>query len=192
MSSSCRIDDLYDPDDVLPINSPPLRPLRIDLSSNRSPSPKHVRYDGFEDEAEDEWPFGQLTLKMKDNDGFASTLAGDTFDIAGITNPQIEEGFICNYLGCTAQPFQTQYLLNSHSSVHSSNRPHYCEAESCPHSAGGKSSKRKKEMIRYRLVHDSPGYVCPLCPDKEHKYPRPDNLQRLIFSLKLINYYKYC
>ncbi|EGU72176.1 hypothetical protein FOXB_17312, partial [Fusarium oxysporum f. sp. conglutinans Fo5176] len=26
--------------------------------------------------------------------------------------------------------------------------------------------------------HDSPGYVCPFCPDREHKYPRPDTLQR--------------
>jgi hypothetical protein len=33
-------------------------------------------------------------------------------------------------------------------------------------------------MIRHGLVHDSPGYVCPFCPDREHKYPRPDNLQR--------------
>ncbi|KAG7404494.1 hypothetical protein Forpe1208_v015904 [Fusarium oxysporum f. sp. rapae] len=33
-------------------------------------------------------------------------------------------------------------------------------------------------MIRHGLVHDSPGYVCPFCPEKEYKYPRPDNLQR--------------
>lgn len=45
--------------------------------------------------------------------------------IDGITNPQIG-GFQCSYPGCTAQPFQTQYLLNSHANVHSSNRPHYC------------------------------------------------------------------
>ncbi|PBP22739.1 C2H2 type zinc finger domain-containing protein, partial [Diplocarpon rosae] len=36
----------------------------------------------------------------------------------------------------------------------------------------------QNEMIRHGLVHDSPGYVCPFCPDREHKYPRPDNLQR--------------
>lgn len=33
-------------------------------------------------------------------------------------------------------------------------------------------------MIRHGLVHNSPGYVCPFCPDQQHKYPRPDNLQR--------------
>jgi hypothetical protein len=33
-------------------------------------------------------------------------------------------------------------------------------------------------MIRHGLVHESPGYVCPYCVDREHKYPRPDNLQR--------------
>ncbi|KAK6605618.1 C2H2 type zinc finger domain-containing protein [Botrytis cinerea] len=44
-------------------------------------------------------------------------------------------------------------------------------------SRGGKGFKRKNEMIRHGLVHDSPGYVCPFCPEREHKYPRPDNLQ---------------
>jgi hypothetical protein len=33
-------------------------------------------------------------------------------------------------------------------------------------------------MIRHGLVHSSPGYICPFCPDREHRYPRPDNLQR--------------
>jgi hypothetical protein len=33
-------------------------------------------------------------------------------------------------------------------------------------------------MIRHGLVHESPGYVCPFCPDRDHRYPRPDNLQR--------------
>lgn len=38
--------------------------------------------------------------------------------------------------------------------------------------------KRKNEMIRHGLVHESPGYICPFCPERGHKYPRPDNLQR--------------
>lgn len=41
-------------------------------------------------------------------------------------------------------------------------------------------------MIRHGLVHDSPGYVCPFCPDREHKYPRPDNLQRWVVALLTI------
>ncbi|TLD32268.1 Serine/threonine-protein phosphatase 2A activator 1 [Venturia nashicola] len=86
--------------------------------------------------------------------------------------------FTCDFPGCTAQAFQTQYLLNSHANVHSSNRPHFCPVASCPRGPGGKGFKRKNEMIRHGLVHDSPGYVCPFCPDREHKYPRPDNLQR--------------
>lgn len=102
----------------------------------------------------------------------------DRMSIDGITNPQIG-GFQCAYQGCTAQPFQTQYLLNSHANVHSSNRPHYCPVKGCPRSDGGKGFKRKNEMIRHGLVHESPGYVCPYCVDREHKYPRPDNLQRL-------------
>lgn len=86
--------------------------------------------------------------------------------------------FHCPYPDCKAAPFQTQYLLNSHANVHSSSRPHFCPVKGCARAEGGKGFKRKNEMIRHGLVHDSPGYVCPFCPDREHKYPRPDNLQR--------------
>ncbi|KAI8634812.1 hypothetical protein F5Y19DRAFT_485780 [Xylariaceae sp. FL1651] len=91
----------------------------------------------------------------------------DRMSIDSMTNPQVGQ-FICNWQGCNAPPFQTQYLLNSHANVHSSARPHYCPVKGCPRSEGGKGFK----------LHDSPGYVCPFCPDREHKYPRPDNLQR--------------
>ncbi|GAB1736147.1 hypothetical protein NU219Hw_g6196t1 [Hortaea werneckii] len=90
----------------------------------------------------------------------------------------ITMAFKCDYSGCTAPPFQTQYLLTSHKNVHSSNRPHYCSVNGCPRSEGGKGFKRKNEMIRHGLVHSSPGYICPFCPERDHKYPRPDNLQR--------------
>lgn len=86
--------------------------------------------------------------------------------------------FRCEHPGCTAVSFQTQYLLNSHANVHSQNRPHYCPVKDCSRSEGGKGFKRKNEMIRHGLVHRSPGYICPFCPEREHKYPRPDNLQR--------------
>ncbi|KAI4725059.1 hypothetical protein E4T49_07201 [Aureobasidium sp. EXF-10728] len=94
------------------------------------------------------------------------------------TSTSASGGFICDHPGCAAPPFQTQYLLNSHANVHSSSRPHYCPVKGCPRGEGGKGFKRKNEMIRHGLVHDSPGYVCPFCPLREHKYPRPDNLQR--------------
>ncbi|KAH7418781.1 hypothetical protein BKA64DRAFT_208170 [Cadophora sp. MPI-SDFR-AT-0126] len=113
-----------------------------------------------------------------DQSGSTPGLSGmNRMSIEGITNPQVG-GYQCNYQGCTAPPFQTQYLLNSHANVHSQNRPHYCSVKGCPRSKGGKGFKRKNEMIRHGLVHDSPGYVCPFCSDREHKYPRPDNLQR--------------
>ncbi|KAI5928515.1 hypothetical protein F4810DRAFT_7502 [Camillea tinctor] len=105
-----------------------------------------------------------------------ATSITDRMSIDNVTNPPT--GFVCTFQGCNAAPFQTQYLLNSHANVHSSARPHYCSVKGCPRSEGGKGFKRKNEMIRHGLVHDSPGYVCPFCPDREHKYPRPDNLQR--------------
>lgn len=68
--------------------------------------------------------------------------------------------------------------------VHSQNRPHYCPVKTCNRSEGGKGFKRKNEMIRHGLVHQSPGYICPFCPEREHKYPRPDNLQRYVLEKK--------
>ncbi|CAJ2506902.1 Uu.00g080880.m01.CDS01 [Anthostomella pinea] len=117
-----------------------------------------------------------------------ATSITDRMSIDNMTNPQVGQ-FICTFHGCNAQPFQTQYLLNSHANVHSSARPHYCSVRGCPRSEGGKGFKRKNEMIRHGLVHDSPGYVCPFCPDREHKYPRPDNLQRYVrhWFLGLLN-----
>lgn len=57
--------------------------------------------------------------------------------------------FKCNYQGCTAAPFQTQYLLNSHTNVHSQSRPHFCPVPGCNRGPNGKGFKRKNEMIRY-------------------------------------------
>ncbi|PGH23251.1 hypothetical protein AJ80_02667 [Polytolypa hystricis UAMH7299] len=104
-----------------------------------------------------------------------SPLPNDKFPANGPLN---SSGFKCQHPGCNAPPFQTQYLLNSHANVHSQDRPYYCPMKGCPRAEGGKGFKRKNEMIRHGLVHDSPGYVCPFCPDQQHCYPRPDNLQR--------------
>lgn len=101
----------------------------------------------------------------------------DPMSLDSISNP-MGPGYQCTEPGCNAAPFQTQYLLNSHANVHSSARPHYCPVPGCPRGETGKGFKRKNEMIRHGLVHDSPGYVCPFCPEREHRYPRPDNLQR--------------
>ncbi|KAK5453570.1 hypothetical protein LTS15_006755 [Exophiala xenobiotica] len=54
----------------------------------------------------------------------------------------------CTHEGCTAIPFQTQYLLNSHMNVHSDARTHFCPVEDCPRGPGGLGFKRKNEMIR--------------------------------------------
>ncbi|ETS83389.1 hypothetical protein PFICI_05265 [Pestalotiopsis fici W106-1] len=113
---------------------------------------------------------------MDHNNPLVSPVSRDRMSIDHMTN-QVGS-FVCTFAGCNAAPFQTQYLLNSHANVHSSARPHYCPVKGCPRSEGGKGFKRKNEMIRHGLVHESPGYVCPFCPDREHKYPRPDNLQR--------------
>ena len=88
----------------------------------------------------------------------------------------------CGFPGCTSTPFPTGYLLRAHENVHSSARPHYCPVKGCPRAEGGRGFKRKNEMIRHGLVHDSPGYICPFCLQigQELKFPRPDNLQRYV------------
>lgn len=75
---------------------------------------------------------------------------------------------------------------SSHANVHSSSRPHYCPIKNCSRSEGGRGFKRKNEMNRHGLVHQSPGYICPFCPEREHKYPRPDNLQRYFLFVRLV------
>ncbi|KIW93110.1 uncharacterized protein Z519_05715 [Cladophialophora bantiana CBS 173.52] len=54
----------------------------------------------------------------------------------------------CTFEGCTAAPFHTQYLLNSHMNVHSNTRTHFCPIKDCPRGPGGLGFKRKNEMIR--------------------------------------------
>ena len=65
----------------------------------------------------------------------------------------------CTISGCTAVPFQTQYLLNSHMNVHSDTRPHFCPVKGCNRGPGGQGFKRKNEMIRY---------VFPVTPQNSH------------------------
>lgn len=114
------------------------------------------------------------------------TLVERVYPNGGFGNNAQPALYPCEFQGCKAPPFQTQYLLNSHANVHSQARPHYCPVRGCSRSEGGKGFKRKNEMIRHGLVHESPGYICPFCPEKDHRYPRPDNLQRYapIFALQ--------
>ncbi len=70
----------------------------------------------------------------------------------------------------------TNSTRSSHATVHSLDRPHFCPVDGCPRATVG--FKRKNEMKRHGLVHASPGYECPFCRDRAHRYPRPDNLQR--------------
>ncbi|UNI19700.1 hypothetical protein JDV02_005870 [Purpureocillium takamizusanense] len=167
--------------------SPPISPNEVYQRSLPSPhslpasSPYYYQANGVSHRPSVEYSTSG-TGETPSTDHSASTPATvasvvDRMSIDGITNPPLGI-FVCSFAGCNAPPFQTQYLLNSHANVHSSARPHYCPVKGCSRSEGGKGFKRKNEMIRHGLVHESPGYVCPFCPDREHKYPRPDNLQR--------------
>ncbi|VTO88803.1 unnamed protein product [Fusarium graminearum] len=86
--------------------------------------------------------------------------------------------YSCAVPGCNATPFQNQYLLNAHMEIHQSARPYVCSFQGCPRSEVGKGYETMMEMIRHQSAHDSSGHICPFCPDREHRYPRPDNLRR--------------
>lgn len=163
------------PNDVFPRNQLPSPGRYYTAYANRRPSQSNGEPSQYQ--SPNDHSGSNTETPASDQSGSTPLSGMNRMSIEGITNPQVG-GYQCTYQGCTAPPFQTQYLLNSHANVHSQNRPHYCSVKGCPRSEGGKGFKRKNEMIRHGLVHDSPGYVCPFCPDREHKYPRPDNLQR--------------
>ncbi|KAK8022768.1 hypothetical protein PG993_013535 [Apiospora rasikravindrae] len=71
---------------------------------------------------------------------------------------------------------QVLIVSSSHANIHASARPHHCPVRGCPRSYGGKGFKRKTEVARHRRIHDYAGYVCPFCPDHQHKSPGPDGL----------------
>jgi hypothetical protein len=125
----------------------------------------------------------QLPLATPDNKSYRQPLPPGPLPVASGRPSPTKLQFECTYPSCTAQPFTTSYLLKSHQNVHQSHRPYYCPVKGCPRGKGGKGFKRKNEMIRHGLVHESPGYACPYCTDVTHKYPRPDNLQRLVIQL---------
>jgi hypothetical protein len=70
----------------------------------------------------------------------------------GIGGPFSNTSYKCTMTGCTALPFQTQYLLNSHMNVHSDARNHFCPVKGCNRGPGGQGFKRKNEMIRYVTI----------------------------------------
>ncbi|RFU25884.1 hypothetical protein B7463_g10453, partial [Scytalidium lignicola] len=118
------------------------------------------------------------TLSTDQSDSTPVSTGIDRMGIDGITNPQVGS-FQCTYPGCTAPTFQTQYLLNSHTNIHSTTRPWYCSVKGCRSGEGGSGFVTKFDLMRHALAHDPPGYyVCPFCPDRERIFPRPDNLQR--------------
>ena len=72
-------------------------------------------------------------------------------------------------------------LNSSHVYLHKQKRRYYCAVSGCARSEGT-GFKSRNELIRHVTVHGTPGYICPYCPEREHKYPRPDDLQRYTFS----------
>ncbi len=75
-------------------------------------------------------------------------------EVNEVDGPFSSSSYKCIIPDCTAAPFQTQYLLNSHMNVHSEARPHFCSVKNCPRGPGGQGFKRKNEMIRYVLSED--------------------------------------
>lgn len=85
----------------------------------------------------------------------------------------------CTFEGCKAAPFQTQYLLNSHSDTHTQDQLYRCPVKGCRVSESGTGGfRRKNHLIRHvRSLHEPPRYNCPFCPDNKRKFRRQEALQ---------------
>ncbi|OAQ63779.1 zinc finger, c2H2 type domain-containing protein [Purpureocillium lilacinum] len=94
-----------------------------------------------------------------------------TLNNAASDTESLGTAFVCSFNGCTARPFGTQALLDSHAVVHSSTRPFHCSVKDC-----SRSFKRKIDLTKHGWVHNSSGYSCPFCTDKKREFYRPDNL----------------
>lgn len=73
-----------------------------------------------------------------------------------------------------------------HANIHflkGSERVHYCLISNYARSEGGKSFKRKNEMIRHDLIYKSPDYVCSFCPESEKKVSETGQPFKIHFTL---------
>ncbi|KAL4820493.1 hypothetical protein BDW67DRAFT_95799 [Aspergillus spinulosporus] len=149
----------------------PSSPTRSGSAKSPEPNVDKMRRDqeGTSSNANQYWVDEDTEIMSDDSFAGYSTSSNPT-----ATNSFSIGPFICTYTGCTAPPFATQYLLD----VHLQDKPHFCPVEGCPHGPGGKGFKRKREMIRHGVVHESPGYVCPFCHNSWHRYSQPDSLLR--------------
>ena len=105
---------------------------------------------------------GATSPEQKAIDGSAKQVLStesDLYEMKEIGGPFPNSIHKCSHPDCTAAPFQTRYLLNSHMNVHSDRRPYYCPIEGCDRGLEGRGFKRKNEMIRY--VSFQPIAWCP-------------------------------
>jgi hypothetical protein len=86
--------------------------------------------------------------RMEISAEYVTSPEGEAQDINGLAGNPNGTVYKCDIPDCTAAPFQTQYLLNSHMNVHSDTRPHFCQVPGCARGPGGQGFKRKNEMIR--------------------------------------------
>jgi hypothetical protein len=92
--------------------------------------------------------------------------------------------YMCTFQGCTAAPFRTRSLLNTHVCVHSL-APYFCPVQGCARGEGGgigcysKAHLARHMYLRHGPDNGSSSYICPWCPREKRKgFIRPDNLQR--------------
>lgn len=105
-------------------------------------------------------------------------------DMANLNSISSRQGYVCTFEGCTAPPFQTQYLLNTHVDVHSFG-PYFCPVQGCVRSVGdGMGCHSKAQLARHLYMqhrHEKGSYFCPWCPSENpRRYMRLDYLQRYV------------
>ncbi|KAI1170120.1 hypothetical protein F4777DRAFT_595490 [Nemania sp. FL0916] len=115
-------------------------------------------------------------LKSNSTSAAIANSAGGTS--ADNTTRSQDDTFVCTFQSCT-EKFQTQYLLNAHATVHSSERPHFCPVRGCPRDRkGDKGFKQRSGVVRhYEFYHVLLKYACPFCSSSKRGYTRRDHLK---------------
>ena len=159
-------DDLYDPDDIGHI-TPPLKPMRVTIQPSPSPPPvvplPTYKWPSQGDSVLISFMAGGKYLHTSPSTRASDESAAvpDEDDIPELDTSQSTAQGIADL-----DPFRKR----THTTPMGIQ-----QFRELPETGQGESSIAESKS---KPSYESPGYICPFCPNRDHKYPRPENLQR--------------
>jgi hypothetical protein len=164
-------DDLYDPDEIGQI-SPMLKPMRVNIEPSPSPPPA-VSLPKYK---------GKIRPSPSPGDAvLISFMAGGKYTYTSPTTRASDESAAVPDEDDIPELDISQPAAQAIAGLDPIRKKAHTPLMSIQQfrelSETGQGESSKAESKR-RPFHESPGYMCPFCPDRDHKYPRPENLQR--------------